>query len=108
MARWNPETLMNVHEAAIKAGLADCRSALLAGIRADFIASLPCALTPAAQLLSDLHALADAETLADGSVPLAIWWLNARILAGQRPEADYFGRDCIDFLAEPSEHVLAV
>jgi hypothetical protein len=52
MARWDPETLMYVHEGAIKAGLADCRSALLAGIRADFIASLPSAPTPAAQLLS--------------------------------------------------------
>jgi hypothetical protein len=84
--------LLKVHQAAIEAGLAHSRDALLTGIHSGFVMSIPVAPTPSGQLLSDLHTLNDVDRLADGSVPLALWLANAASLAGPRSQSEVFRR----------------
>ena len=84
--------IRELYEAAIAAGLARCREALMAGIDGRFVAGIGTASSPAAQLLVDLHALNDAGALEDGKVPLGIWLANAAQLAGPRIQAAVFAR----------------
>lgn len=63
---------------------------LLGGIDVKFVRALPTTNSPTAQLLSDLYQLKDAGRLADGSVPVETWLLNAARLAGARIEARAF------------------
>lgn len=93
------DLLRQVHEAAIQAGLS--RSALLAGISRHFVASLPYASSPAAQLLSDLFELNRVDSLLDGERPLTIWLHNAAVLAGPRREGAVF-RDALAAIGAPS------
>lgn len=78
-----------IHKAVIAARLRD-RDALLSGVLASFKASLPVSPAPSSQVLCDLDALNAAGTLADGSVPLSLWLVNAATLAGDRPEGTVF------------------
>lgn len=96
------ETLSRVHQAALGLGLG--RHALLAGLPARLVSSLPAAPSPAAQLLLDLQALNRAPPLADGSVPLLIWLTSARALSAGRPEGEVF-RQAQDALRRSSSEV---
>ncbi|MEO5729428.1 MAG: effector-associated domain EAD1-containing protein, partial [Byssovorax sp.] len=83
-------TLLEVHEAAIGAGLNQVRGALLGGIDVALVAALPGSSTPAGQLLTDLDELNKLGRVPDGSVPLATWLTNALVLVGPRREAGVF------------------
>jgi signal transduction histidine kinase len=87
--------ILRVHVAAVAVRLDSSRSALLSGLPADLVASLPTAPTPAAQLLSDLHRLNDTGRLPDGAVPLQTWLSNAIALSGSLVKADVF-RQALD------------
>src|SRR5262245_24685109 len=77
------QQILRIHAAVVSARLSANRAPLLGGIEETFVASLSTAADPAGQILSDLHALNQAERLADGSVPLRIWIENAIALAGK-------------------------
>ncbi len=77
-----------LHAAVISVGLD--RRALLSGIHAAFVASLPISSSPSAQILSDLAQLNSVEQLSDGSVPLLEWLRTAAHLAGPRKEGRVF------------------
>ncbi|WP_437815467.1 hypothetical protein [Sorangium sp. So ce1078] len=81
------DAILELRSAVISAGLTESRRALLAGISAELVASLPDAAAPGAQVLTDLSALRTTGALADGSVPLATWLQNAVALSGPREEA---------------------
>jgi nucleoside phosphorylase len=83
-------TLQKLHIAAISTGLAGSRAALLGSIHSTFVAGLPDAPNPAAQLLLDLSTMNDVGVLADGSVPLRSWLSAAKQLAGPRRESSVF------------------
>ena len=83
------DQILELHAAAVTS-LAESREALLSGIPAAFVASLPGASSPADRILRDLGALNDVGELADGTVPLALWLRNALALAGGRMEAAVF------------------
>jgi hypothetical protein len=95
--------ILRLQEAAVKARLH--RETLLGGINPRFRAGLPETPNLAAQLLSDLSGLNEAERLLDGSVPLAQWLENAIALAGARVESDVF-REALDAL-NPTPHKTA-
>lgn len=77
-----------LHAAVISVGLD--RRALLSGIHAAFVASLPLSSSLSAQFLSDLAQLNSVEQLSDGSVPLLEWLRTAAHLAGPRKEGRVF------------------
>jgi hypothetical protein len=85
---------VSLFDAAVRAGLAapGNRASLLAGIDRHFVARLPAAADPGAQLLSDLQTLNGIERLADGTVPLRIWLSAAAALASGTDEARSFRR----------------
>jgi hypothetical protein len=101
------EDVLEAHCAAVAMRLGDSRTALLGGIRPDFVAGMPLETSPAAQLLSDLHSLNEAGPLVDGTVPLATWLLNALTLAGPRVEAESL-RYLLDRYADGPLQVLTV
>jgi tetratricopeptide (TPR) repeat protein len=82
--------MLALHEAVVAASLVTSRSALLAGLPRDFIANMPSAATPSAQILEDLATLNSVASLADGTVPLETWLKNAITLAGSRRECSAF------------------
>lgn len=84
------DELMRVHAAAVEAGLAGSRQALLAGMDPTLVATLPLSPTPAGQLWSDLHELNRAGALLSGEAPLRVWLKNAKLLAGPRVQAAVF------------------
>src|SRR5262245_14717287 len=86
----HPNHMLSLHAAIVDAHLSESRTALLAGIPAEFVASLPLASTPAEQVLCDLNAMNVACVLADGSMPLLTWLANAIVLAGGRRETMIF------------------
>lgn len=86
----NQEEIRQLHDAAVNCHLADSRDGLLVGIDRAFVATLVVAQVPAHQLFLDLHALNDAGTLQDGTVPLETWLQNAILLAGPRTDAVIF------------------
>lgn len=91
-ARLDYDDILELQQAAISARITANRSVLLVGLPADFVASLPQAAAPGAQVLADLDAINAAGTLADGTVPLAVWLRNALALAATREETAVFRR----------------
>src|SRR5215475_7892058 len=89
------DQILVLHAATLATHLTGNRIALLGGINAALVASLPTGLDPSGQMLSDLHTLNATERLADGTVPLLTWLENAAALAGHRIEAGVF-RDVIE------------
>lgn len=85
------DLLFELQTAVINAGLVGSRGALLAGLDPTFVASLPGAPNPAAQLRTDLVEL-NRAVLADGTRPIRVWLRNADQLAGPRIEARTFRR----------------
>jgi hypothetical protein len=90
MGIFHHKQILEVHMAAVAAGLGDHRGALLAGIAREVLAALPSASSPNAQLLVDIDALNELETLVDASIPLAVWLANAASLTPLRKEAAVF------------------
>src|SRR4051812_16719921 len=86
------EDILELYAAVVSARLSYGRNSLLAGIGSDIVASLKQTDVPGEQILADLDALNAFGTLADGTVPLALWLKNASSLAGTRREADTFDR----------------
>jgi hypothetical protein len=82
--------ILTLHRAAVATDLAASRDALLAGISADYVASLRIMRAPSEQLLSDLHTLNAAGSLVDRSVPLVDWLANAVALTSSRAESSVF------------------
>jgi V8-like Glu-specific endopeptidase len=82
----------DLRNAAISANLANpfSRQALFANVHPAFVATIPFALAPGDQLQNDLKYLTDAESLADGSVPILQWLNAAADSAFGRPEAKIF------------------
>jgi tetratricopeptide (TPR) repeat protein len=89
-ARLEHSDLLKLRQAAISARIATSRTALLAGLPEEFIASLPLAAAPGEQILADLDAISAIRALLDGSVPLVVWLKNAIALCGMRPESAIF------------------
>jgi hypothetical protein len=81
MAILSDDEILDLRTAAVAAGLAGAREALLSAIDVHLKANIPFARSPADQVLVDLRALNDAGQHADGSVPLARWLENASMLA---------------------------
>lgn len=101
--------LLEISRVAIELGLDQNREGLLGGIDRAYTSTLSIAAAPAAQLLSDLTALDDAERLQDGSIPLRLWLENAIFLAAMRGQTELFqrGLDAIDLrLAAPVQATL--
>lgn len=86
----DPTVIRELYAAAVSTGLVGARVALLSGIDRGFVAGLPTAPSPAAQLLVDLNELNDLGALDDGTVPLHTWLAGAAQLAGVRREAALF------------------
>jgi len=82
------QRIPSLHAATIEAGLEGHRTALLQGIDAHFVASLPVSPAPSAQILTDLYGLN--LVLADGSVPIERWLENAFLLAGPKAAGAVF------------------
>jgi Effector-associated domain 5/TIR domain len=95
--------LYRVFDAAMSSGLVDHRDVLLSGLSPSFIASLPYAANPTAQLRSDLAALGHVERLANSEHPLETWLRHATLLAGSRPEAAVFAGALAALRAAPPE-----
>lgn len=83
------DILLEVHQAAVNAGLAGSRDALLAGIDRSIVASLPGAGNLAAQLRTDLDEL-NRTVLVDGARPLRTWLLNAHRFSSPRVQSRVF------------------
>ncbi|MEZ4301135.1 MAG: hypothetical protein R3B70_39730, partial [Polyangiaceae bacterium] len=81
------EHLVEIQKAAVEVGLSKHRAALLVGVPAPIVASLPYEFSPGAQLLADLGALNSISILTDGTMPLAAWLTNAVVLVGARRDA---------------------
>lgn len=90
MLRLTRESILQLHRAAISAGLAAHRAALFVGVDPAFVASLQVADSLAAQLLVDLGTMNLAGRLTDNSVPLAVWLGNAIVLGHPRPQVSVF------------------
>jgi tetratricopeptide (TPR) repeat protein len=88
------DEILKLHAAVVSARLTANRTGLLAGLPAEFIATLPQTAMPAEQVLADLDAINAARSLADGSMPIAVWLRNAAVLAGLRSEAAVFEQVC--------------
>lgn len=84
------EAVLELHTAALAVRLD--RNALLSGIDRSFVASLKVMSTNSEQVLSDLDEMNTWGELTDGSVPLRVWLLNARMLSGGRRESRVFER----------------
>ncbi len=79
------EQLVEVHKAAMSAGLADAREALLMSVDRGVVAGLPRAPNPAAQIFEDLRALNNMGAMAE-------WLQTALMLTGLRRERYVFKR----------------
>lgn len=88
--RLDHEGILDLRRAVISARLGESRSALLAHVSAELVASLPVAAAPGEQVLMDIDALNRVGALTDGSVPLAAWLRNAIQLCGGRQEEKIF------------------
>lgn len=88
--------ILALRDAALAAGLADGREALLAGLDQRFIATLRTHASPGCQVLLDLQDLNAAGILLNGVVPLMIWLTNAVALSAPRREAIVFERALAD------------
>jgi hypothetical protein len=86
------EALDEIRATATKIGLSDSRLALMGGIDAAFVSSLPVTAAPAAQVMMDLDALNRVPRLSDGSVPLWLWLSKAVSLSRSRSECAVFRR----------------
>ncbi len=90
------DTLLELHAAALSAGLVAQRGAMLGGLSPSFIASISLASSPGAQLNVDIQTLSNNGpallVLADGSLPIVTWLKNAIHLAGPRLESLVFKR----------------
>lgn len=84
------DEILKLHAAVVSARLLESRLTLLVGVNPGFVAGLPRAVTSSDQVLQDLDALNAAGALADDTVPLAIWLLNAVARAGMQKEAALF------------------
>ncbi|MFO0756291.1 MAG: trypsin-like peptidase domain-containing protein [Byssovorax sp.] len=73
--------IKRIYRAAIDRRFTDQRSVLLAKVNQSFVAGLPHANAPAAQLLLDLRRMNEVDHLLDGSVPLEAWLDEATMLA---------------------------
>jgi hypothetical protein len=92
MAGLTIDEIHDLHAAAVEAGLARSRDALVAGIAVAFVSGVPLGQNASEQILIDLNACNDAGELSDGSFPLEIWLKNATMLAGGRVAAEVFRR----------------
>lgn len=100
------ELLDEVYEAAMAAGLASSRDALLSGL-GDYAATLERHTTPAAQIRGDLGRMnAETDPLVDGTNPLARWLKNASQFVGPRRQQEVFQRALAELLRRiPRLHV---
>jgi hypothetical protein len=96
------EHILELHGAAISAGLVASRAALLAGVDASLVAGLSHATSPSAQILLDLHELNAVGRLGDGSAPLATWLANAGALSGARGESRIFSKGLASCSSAPA------
>ena len=83
------DVILEIHAAAISAGMAGSQIALLSGLDSGFVAGLPHDGSPGERLLATLHVL-NAARLANGSVPLRAWLANAIAIAGGKVEQRVF------------------
>jgi hypothetical protein len=83
------DVILQIHAAAISAGLASSQTALLSGLDARLVAGLPHEGPPGERLLATLHALNQAR-LTNGSIPLRTWLTNAVAIAGGKVETNVF------------------
>jgi hypothetical protein len=83
------EKILELHAAAVSAGLAQSRNALLAGVDTIVRSRLPTAANPSDQILCDLGELNSAGATGDES-PLLVWLANASSLARARKEFETF------------------
>lgn len=86
------DDLRALHGAAISAGLAHSRAALMVGVDRKLAAGIPLLANDRDQVIVDLDELNRAGTLLDGTVPLSTWLANAALLAGNREESVLFER----------------
>jgi hypothetical protein len=84
------EELRKVYDAAIEAGQADSRRALLAGLGPAYIGGLQTDARPNNQLKQDLDAINGDMSLDDGTVPFELWLSSAAQLARPRRQAAVF------------------
>ncbi len=96
------DEILELHAAIVSARLLGSRTALLAGLDPDFVAGLPQAAAPGAQVLTDLDALNAGGECTDGTTSLETWLRNAVALVGPRSKADVFRR-ALERLRDPLE-----
>ena len=82
--------ILRIHAAAVTAGLASNRDALLAGVPHALRTSIPTATSPSAQLLTDLDSLNRVAPVRGEVAPLQTWLLNATALTQERAEFRVF------------------
>lgn len=81
-----------LHRAAVEAGLTSDLASLLDGMHPSFAASIPGSSMPTAVLLTQISRLNQTVYLADDTVPLAVWLVNAVTLTIGRPQEAIFQR----------------
>lgn len=84
MSTLGHDQILELHAAAVDAGLSGSRIALLSGVPPAFVASIPEVALPNEQLLADLSALNSAGRLADGTLGMEVWLKNAAMLTRAR------------------------
>jgi hypothetical protein len=89
--------ILRIHAAAVTAGLASNRDALLAGVPHALRTSIPTATSPSAQLLTDLDSLNRVDPVLGEVAPLHTWLLNATALTQERAEVCVF-REATDIV----------
>src|SRR5438045_2487962 len=93
-------SISELHAVATKVGLVRDQDALLAGLPEDFVAMLPSAASQGARLLRALHQMNAVWSLADGTVPIAVWLENAARLTAAHMESAAFQSALADLRAD--------
>ncbi|MGY4617621.1 endonuclease G [Bradyrhizobium sp. USDA 4472] len=95
MPYFDQDKIHEIHERAVRAGLAQRREDLLAGLSLAFISELDNVQNAAGQMLRDLSRLNRTDPI-DGEIPLERLLRNAAYLSAFRPDDRSFFRDRAD------------
>ena len=103
MAFFDHGRILEIAERAISLGLATERDALMAGLNPAFLATLPTAAQPNAQVMMDLSKLNQTPAIEGGVIPLEQWLRTASFFVSARPDEQKFFRDLADAVARKSD-----
>jgi endonuclease G len=93
------DTIMNIHEQAVRIGLHTKRNQMLFGVNVEYVADLEQVNNLSGQLLSDLNAMNNVGVIVGGVVPLERWLRNAAYATSMQPDKQKVFRELADEVA---------